>query len=47
MLNFPAWSAAFRIEVLSADQVVLLDEQNCKVLSGRVFPLLVPSAAWA
>jgi oxazoline/thiazoline synthase len=41
MLNFPAWSAAFRIEVLSADQVVLLDEQNCKVLSGRVFPLLV------
>jgi ribosomal protein S12 methylthiotransferase accessory factor len=40
MLVRPSWSAEFHVEVLSHDKVVLIDELNCKVLTGRAFPIL-------
>jgi ribosomal protein S12 methylthiotransferase accessory factor len=42
MNSNPAWNSSYRIEVIAPDKVLLFDEDNCKILDGRVFPLLVP-----
>lgn len=42
MTSNPAWNSAYRIEVIAPDKVLLFDEDNCKILRGRVFPLLAP-----
>jgi bacteriocin biosynthesis cyclodehydratase domain-containing protein len=38
----PSWNSSYRVEVLSHDKVLLFDENNCKILDGRVFSLLAP-----
>lgn len=42
MIEFPQWADAFHVQVVDPDNVVLLEEREFYVLTGRSFALLAP-----